>query len=339
MSAATICAIDFHLPKNVLSNAELAAEFPSWGAEKIAQKTGIVERHIAADGECSSDLAEIAARKLLSRVQMDPKDVDFLIFCTQTPDFGLPTSACLLQNRLGLPTTAGALDYNLGCSGYVYGLALAKGLIESGQSKRLLLLNGETYSKLLCPTDKTVRTIFGDAGSATLIICDESRPQGSCIGPTSFGTDGEGGRNLVSWRGGWRGKMAEAKGRDMLWMNGPEIFNFTLDVVPEVIRRTLGQAALKMEDIDLFVFHQANKYMLEHLRQKLQIPSEKFLIALERFGNTVSCTIPIALRQAQVDGRLQVDQKLLLVGFGVGYSWGAVIVKWRGQQEVQTLAQ
>ena len=327
MSRAVIAAIAYHLPEQRLTNELLAAEFPEWGAEKIAEKTGIQTRHIAAKGELSSDLATAAANKLFATGVVRPQDIDFVLLCTQTPDFALPTTACLLQHRLGIPTTAGAFDFNLGCSGFVYGLSLAKGLIETGQARRVLLLTAETYSKLLDPADKTVRTIFGDAGAATLVVADEEAKD-ECIGPFAFGTNGEGGPNLVCHRGGFRGATAEATGRDALWMNGPEIFNFTLKVVPDVVQRLLAKAGLKQGDVDLFVFHQANRYMLEHLRKKLGVPSEKFVVAMEHSGNTVSCTIPIALHAAQTAGQLRPGARVMVVGFGVGYSWGGALVRW-----------
>lgn len=326
MPHAAITAVTYALPERVVTNADLGAEFPEWGADKIAEKTGIQSRHVAGPDETSADLAARAAEKLLGSGVVAKAEIDFLLFCTQTPDFALPTSACLLQHRLGLPTSAGALDFNLGCSGYVYGLGLARGLVESGQARRVLLLTGETYSKLLDPADKTVRTIFGDAGSATLVTAVESGE--GAIGAVVFGTDGAGGPNLVCHRGGWRGARAEAAGREALWMNGPEIFNFTLRVVPEVVRRTLEKAGVTANDVDLFVFHQANRYMLDHLRKKLAVPVEKFVVAMEHCGNTVSSTIPIALVEAAARGQLRSGQRVLLVGFGVGYSWGAALVRW-----------
>lgn len=326
MRFARIRAIQYYLPENVLTNEQLAAEFPEWGADKIAEKTGIRSRRIAAAGELSSDLAAAAARKLFAQGAVSPGEVDYVLFCTQTPDFALPTSACLLQHRLGIPTTAGALDFNLGCSGYVYGLSLAKGLVESQQADRVLLLTGETYSKLLAADDKTVRTIFGDAGSATLITAEESDNPG--LGPFDFGTDGSGGPNLVCHQGGFRGATAEAAGRPSLWMNGPEIFNFTLKVVPSTVTRVLARANTTLAEVELFVFHQANRYMMDHLRKKLKVPEEKFVVALEEFGNTVSSTIPIALVEAERRGQLRSGQRVMLVGFGVGYSWGATLVRW-----------
>lgn len=324
MPHAVIAAVAYHLPEKVLTNADLAAQFPEWGAEKIAEKTGIAVRHIAAEGELSSDLAAAAAEKLFAAHKTDRSKIDYVLFCTQTPDFGLPTSACLLQHRLGIPTTAGALDFNLGCSGYVYGLSLAKALIESSQARCVLLLNGETYSKLIDPSDKTVRTLFGDAGAATLVVADEAEGLGDFV----FGTDGAGGANLVCHRGGWRGPVKESLGREALWMNGPEIFNFTLKVVPEVMRRLYNRAQLGSDDIDLFVFHQANRYMLDHLRRKLGVQSEKFVMAIEECGNTVSCSIPIALIEAQRAGKLKKGMRVAVVGFGVGYSWGGGVLQW-----------
>ena len=328
MSTAKIDGIEYFLPIEAVTNQDLALRFPEWGAEKIAQKTGINKRHIAAVDECSSDLAAAAARLLFTRKNIRSTEIDFILFCTQTPDFGLPTTACLLQNRLGIPTAAGALDFNLGCSGYVYGLALAKGLIETSQAKCVLLLTGETYSKIIDPNDKTVCTIFGDAGTATIIRRSEDSVFGQYISSIVTGTDGAGGAKLVSHKGGWRGMAAEALGRDSLWMDGPEIFNFTLRVVPDIVNRSLLDQGIGIGDIDLFVFHQANQYMLEHLKRKLGIDSERFFISIAHCGNTVSCSIPIALREAELAGRLQNGSRVMLVGFGVGYSWGAVIIRW-----------
>jgi len=320
-----IKSVAYHLPARRVSNADLVAEFPDWTVDKIAAKTGIDQRGVAGADECSSDFAAAAAKKLFAENRIDPLSVEFILFCTQTPDFALPTSACLLQHRLGLPTTAGALDFNLGCSGYIYGLSLARGLIDSGQVRNVLLLTGETYSKLLDSKDRSVRTIFGDAGTATLL---EHRADGVGIGPVVFGTDGRGGKNLVAPQGGFRGAVREAEGRSALWMNGPEIFNFTLGAVPQVVSAVLERAHLSLDQIDLVVPHQANQFMLDTIRKKLGVPAEKFVVELGEFGNTVSSTIPIALTVAAQKGKLRPGMKVLLVGFGVGYSWGATVVNW-----------
>jgi 3-oxoacyl-[acyl-carrier-protein] synthase-3 len=336
---AVIQAIDYYLPERVLDNAALAAEFPDWPAEKIRAKTGIAERRIAAADECASDLAVKAAERLLTRLPAMRPRIDFVLLCTQSPDYFLPTTACILQHRLGLATTCGALDFNLGCSGYVYGLSLAKGLIESGQASTVLLLTGETYSKYLHPRDKAVRTVFGDAGAATLIGASESQEPN--LGPFVFGTDGSGAANLMVKTGAARYPRipnapvvedASGNGRteNDLYMNGPEIFSFTLKAVPAAVQALLAKAGVDQDAVDLWVFHQANQYMLDHLRKKIGIPVERFVVALQDCGNTVSCTIPIALRDLETSGRLTKGAYLGLVGFGVGYSWGATLVRWQG---------
>jgi len=341
---AAIHAIEYHLPETTLSNQDLAQAFPEWALEKIADKTGIVQRHLAAPGECASDLAVAAARKLFASCACRPEEIDFLLLCTQSPDYFLPTTACILQDRLGLPTSAGALDYNLGCSGFIYGLSLAKGLIETGQANNVLLLTAETYSKFLHPHDRSVRTLFGDAAAATLIQKRTAAPAGGLpwIGPFVFGTDGKGMENLIVPTGGMRRPGRElttegyleasedASGRerfpDNLYMNGPEIFSFTLRAVPRAVKELLTRAQRTIDDVDLFVFHQANRYMLDHLRDRLQIPTEKFVMALSHCGNTVSSTIPIALKEAFSRQQLPPGRLVMLVGFGVGYSWGATLV-------------
>jgi 3-oxoacyl-[acyl-carrier-protein] synthase III len=330
---AKIQGIEYYLPDHTVSTADLAKEFPEWSVEKIDKKTGILERHIAASNQCSSDLAQAAAEKLFAKGLCQREDVDFILFCTQSPDYFLPTTACLLQDRLGLPTSAGALDFNLGCSGYVYGLGLAEGLIATGQAKNILLLMGETYSKFIHPLDKSVRTIFGDAGSATLLTAQET----ASIGPFLYGTDGRGGDKLIVPSGGMRQRqgtgeeVTDASGNRRtdrhLYMDGAEIFTFTLDAVPAAVNGLLAKSGVSLDQIDLFVFHQANQYMLEHLRKKMGLPEKKFLIAMRHCGNTVSSTIPIALHHAQAEGRLTPGSLVMLVGFGVGLSWGATLVR------------
>lgn len=328
---AAITAIEHYLPETELSNAQLAVEFPDWSAEKIAEKTGIRTRHLAADSEHASDLAFRAVQRLFASGACSPEDIDFLLLCTQSPDCILPTTACLLQHRLGLPTSVGALDFNLGCSGYLYGLSLAKGLIETGQARNILLVTAETYSKLLHPKDRSSRTLFGDAAAATLIQPEKTELLGGrLVGPFVFGTDGSGAENLwVPGRGmGLRAESSNCNDRSYLEMNGAEIFAFTARVVPEAIATLMARASRTMEEIDLFVFHQANGYLLEHLRKKLEIPHEKYHLALAECGNTVSSTIPIALQDALDAGKLKPGNLVMLVGFGVGYSWGATLVQW-----------
>jgi 3-oxoacyl-[acyl-carrier-protein] synthase-3 len=335
---AVVAAIEYHFPERCLTNEHLVAEFPEWSLEKIEEKTGIAGRWIAADDQCSSDLGVAAAQKLFDSGVCSPADIDYILFCTQSPDHFLPTTACVMQERLGIPTSAGALDFNLGCSGYVYGLGLAKALVETDQATNVLFVTGETYSKFIHPKDKSVRTLFGDAGAATLVRGVATYDE--FIGPFVYGTDGCGAKNLIVPAGGMRQRVAPAgdeatldsdgnlRSEGNLYMNGPEIFGFTLRVVPKVVLELLARTGKSLNDIDLFVFHQANQYMLEHLRKKLKIPAERFFVGMCHCGNTVSCTIPIALRQAAEEGRLQPGHHVMLVGFGVGYSWGATLIRW-----------
>lgn len=333
---AKIDAIDFYLPEKVLTNDQLATQFPEWTVDKISAKTGIARRHISGDGEFSSHLATAAGKKLFSNHHIDPKIVDYVILVTQTPDFYMPTTACIVQDQLGLRTDTGATDITLGCSGYIYALGLAKGLIESSQVDNVLILTADTYSKFINPGDKSVRTIFGDGASATLVVGVDEKES---LHAFTYGTNGAGGKNLIVPHGGLRDALelapkADTLLRDLtpsgydLFMDGPEIFTFTLDVVPHSVEAVLRKAKLDLEDIDLFVFHQANKFMLDHLRKKIGVSVEKFFMSFEESGNTVSSTIPIALTEAIRQGRLVAGMRVMLMGFGVGLSWGGLLVEW-----------
>lgn len=327
---AYIKDIAYYLPERVVTNEELVKEFPEWSVEKIAEKVGVLERHVAAPDETATDMAVKAAEALFARGAVQQSEIDFVLLCTQSPDYFLPSSACVIQDRLGIPTGCGALDFNLGCSGYEYGLALAKGLILSGVSKNVLLLTAETYNKYLHPRDKGNRTIFGDGATATVV----STSGFAEIGQFNLGTDGSGAKDLIVKTGASRQPQkcddlsfdegGNPRSSDYLFMDGSEIFMFTLVKVPKMMKAVLAANELQKEDVDLFVFHQANKYMLEHLRKKLKIDDDKFFVNLEKVGNTVSSTIPIALCDARKQGRLRGN--VLLAGFGVGLSWGATVL-------------
>lgn len=329
---AYIKAIEYYLPEVELWNEDLVKVFPEWSIEKITDKVGIKCRRVASDDETAVDLAVNAAEKLFDvRKDICKEDVDFVILCTQNPDYGLPTSACVIQHRLGLGTSVGAFDYNLGCSGYVYGLAIAKGLITGGIARNILLLTAETYTKRLHPRDKGNRSIFGDAATASLISTEGFAE----IGNFALGTDGTGEENLIIRSGGARNPHAlndlryDDNGNpissDYLYMNGAEIFSFTQLQVPKLVKSTLEQNNIVMSDVNLCIFHQANKYMLDFLRKKLKIAEDRFFISMENIGNTVSNSIPIAIREA--DSAAKLHGNVLLAGFGVGYSWGGCILK------------
>jgi len=323
MAYGSIGPIAVYLPERVEENRFLAREYPRWNMDLIYAKTGIRARHVAAPHECASDLGVAAAERLLAEHQIDRSSIDWFLFCTQTPDYPLPTTACLMQERLGLPRSVGALDFNLGCSGFVYGLALAEGLIRSDQARRVLLVTAETYSKYIDPTDRSLRTIFGDGAAATLIEAAEEPSLSSFV----FGTDGSGADTLLVDDGGARAPHEALKPRkrkrwpSRLFMDGPALVKFTLNVVPPLVDRVLEQSGWAREDVDFYLMHQATLFMLDHLRKQLRLDAELVPEALEDCGNTVSSTIPLLIDRLRTTGRLQPGKRTLLIGFGVGLSW------------------
>lgn len=334
---AKITAIEYVLPTETLSNEDLAREFPEWDVDKIFGKTGINKRQIVGVDECASDLAFHACEKLFNALDIDRSEIDFIILCTQSPDYVLPSTACILQDRLGLSTQCGAFDYNQGCSGFIYGLGLAKGLIETGQAKNVVLVTAETYSKYIHPADKSVRTLFGDAAAATLIQASE---EGPCIDRFRYGTDGAGAKNLIVPIGGARHPSAlnkspllykddsgNARTDAHLYMNGSAIFEFSMTRIPQLFASIFDES-FTLNDVDLFAFHQANKFMLDSLRRRIRLPQEKFISEFEHCGNTVSSSIPIALKVSMEKGVLTAGKTVVGVGFGVGYSWAGCVIKW-----------
>lgn len=324
--------IDYFLPEKTFSNTDLEAEFPDWNAAKVEEKVGIRQRHIAGPHETALDLGINACEKVLAGENRD--EVDFILFCTQSPDYFLPTSACILQDKLHLKKQCGALDFNLGCSGFVYGLAVAKGLLMTSVAKKVLLVTAETYTKHMHKDDRANRSIFGDAAAAILLQKEDVLK----IGEFELGTDGSGWKNLIVESGGMKMKYdpqipseKDENGNfhspNFLYMNGPEIFNFTIENIPALINNVLAKNKLGESDINYYILHQANKYMLEYLRKKMKIPAEKYYSNLLMTGNTVSSTIPLGLKECIDNGTVRPGDKVLLAGFGVGYSWGAVVIE------------
>jgi 3-oxoacyl-[acyl-carrier-protein] synthase-3 len=330
--AAFIKQIEYYLPQKVITNTNLEDQFKKWEADKIFKKIGIVERHVVGEHETAFDLAYEAANKVL--LNYNKESIDFLILCTQSPDYFLPTTSCVLQDKLGLRKDIGAFDFNLGCSGFIYGLAIAKGLINIGVAGNILLIMSETYTKHIHPLDLANRTIFGDGAAATIIETSSQEH----IYEFVLGTDGSGMQNLIVPNGGMRhpkdenaeevtNTSGDISTANCLFMNGPEIFNFTIDAVPAAISNVLKRNNLSLDEIDYVIFHQANKYMIDYLRKKLNIPEHKFFIDMADTGNTVSATIPIGLKKALDRNLVKPGDKVLLCGFGVGYSWGATIIQ------------
>jgi 3-oxoacyl-[acyl-carrier-protein] synthase-3 len=329
---AIIKSVSTYLPEFVLTNSNLSNDFKRWEPEKIENKLGIRERRISAQNETAGDMAYFAAIKLFETY--DKEKVDMLILCTQSPDYFLPTTACVLQHKLALRTDLCAFDFNLGCSGFIYGLAIAKSFIKSGIAKSVLLITSETYSKHIHPRDLALKTVFGDGAAATIIeYSDEDK-----ILEFELGTDGSGMNNLIVKNNGFRNpydpnaKQKRTQSDDIytdnhLFMNGPEIFNFTIKSVPVAIENCLQKNSMKLNQIDYFIFHQANRFMIDYLRKKIGISENKFYSNLLLTGNTVSATIPIAYLDAIENKSIVKGNKVLLCGFGVGYSWGAVIIE------------
>lgn len=327
--AAEIIAIEYCLPERVETNEDLHKLYPQWDMDALSKKTGVFQRHVAGPQECASDLAYNACLRLFETTGILPAAIDGLIVCTQSPDYVMPPNATLLQHRLGLNKSVAAFDYTLACSGYVYGLAMCKAFIESGFLETILLVTCDTYSKYIRRDDRGTRTLFGDGASVTLI---RTGTPGIC--EVNLATDGSGGEKFIVRGGGCRNglrtgdqnkTMAEAK---YIEMDGFGVLSFVKREIPSFTENLLRKARLSREEIDLFIFHQASKISLDQVSQILGIPPKKTFVNFENIGNTVSSSIPIAIKDAWHAGKLKPGMVTVLVGFGVGLSWGGGVVRW-----------
>jgi len=313
----------YYLPKNKVDNNDLNKDNPEWDMLKISEKTGIQTRWIAGENETALDLA-VRAGNLLLNSSTNVDEIDLLILVTQSPDYFLPTSACILQDTLGLKKNCMAFDVNLGCSGFVYALAIAGAIIESGVAKKGLVICADTYSKYIDKKDRTCRPVFSDGASATLI----SSSNDDQLGPFVLGTDGHGFDKLIVEKGASRNPHNINEESNNIRMSGADVFLFTLNTVPSCINELLLKSSIEISDVDLFVFHQASKIVIDNLIRSMSLDEKKVFINLENTGNTVSASIPIALKDAEDSNRIQDGDLIMLVGFGVGLSWGATLVKW-----------
>jgi 3-oxoacyl-[acyl-carrier-protein] synthase-3 len=330
-----IVGIDVALPDRVVTNDELALLHPEWKIAQVARRTGVVARHWCAPNETALDLAEVACRRLESRSPGLIEQSDALLFCTQSPDYWMPPDACLLQDRLGLSHTTAALDFSLACSGYVYGLYLAKALLLSKSARQVLLVAAETYSKWMHPGDRGPMTLFGDGAAATVLTLG-----GEAEWHFSVGTNGAGRRAFCVPAGGARRprdassavETKDASGNvrtaEHLLMDGAAVLDFVKREMPRFVQTHLRDTGTPLESIDLVLFHQASQVGLDYLNEALHIPPEKRFSNMSHIGNTVSASLPIALREAETNGRLCPGMRVLLVGFGVGLSWGVGVITW-----------
>ncbi len=332
---ARIAGIDYALPERALRNDELSAAHPAWKLEEVAKRTGVLERRIASAEQTALDLGEVASRQLLDRLGVPPSEVEALVFCTQTPDHLMPPNACLLQSRLGLSMSTIAFDITLACSGFVYGLMIAKSLIESGGSRNVLLVTGDTYSRLINPGDRATVSLFGDGAAATYIRRDQ-------VGLEAFalGTDGSRASCFIVPAGGARlpysnetsasqlDRSGNVRTLENIHMDGQAILAFVKREVPDSVSSLLERTGTRRDAIDLVILHQASQTATEYLQQALEIPAARFFSNIARVGNTVSASIPIALRDAEIAGALLPGATVLVVGFGVGLSWGSGLLTW-----------
>jgi 3-oxoacyl-[acyl-carrier-protein] synthase-3 len=312
------------VPTRRFDNLTDTTEFAPDEVRKVVGMAGVTARRVADDSICSSDLCFGAADQLLRELDCDRGTIDVLIMATQTQDYLMPSTSCLLQQRLGLPMTCAAFDLNLGCSAYVYGLWLASSLLASSGARRILLLNGETPTRYADRGDRSVALLFGDAGSATLL---EARDAGDAA-DWSFvlHTDGSGYEDLIIRAGGFRDRFNPDPRQHSVAMNGSNVFNFTIRTIPPLIRDTLQIAGLETDAVDYYVFHQSNRFIMNHLIKKLGLPAERAPIILDQFGNTGGPSVPLTITQGALERPADRALRLMLLGYGVGLSWGSALV-------------
>jgi 3-oxoacyl-[acyl-carrier-protein] synthase-3 len=327
-----ITKINYYFPDKAVYNSDLAAEF-ELTEEDIYKRSGVKRRFVAGEGEIGSDLGVKAAELLLDKLSIEEKQqIDFILFCTEGLDYKAPTTACIIQNRLGLSTSMGAMDIPMGCTGFINGLMLAQSLIVSGNAKKVLFITAEIASTVTHPKDLELRALFSDAGAATLICASDINKVGQFV----IGTNGAGYEHIIVRRSctrnppdlDWLKYNDDAGGMKLgqMEMNSKEIFLFAFKKVPQLIADVCHKNNISQDEVDLFIFHQANGPLLDALRRKIKIPEEKFYTNMENIGNTVSCSIPIALDMALNEGKIKPGDKVLIAGFGIGLSWGATIL-------------
>lgn len=333
----TVRGITCVLPERVETNEDLVKDFGTWTPEKIYKKTGVVQRHIADPNKPVSHYLAMAGNKFFEEHPDITRDsIDMLVVCCEARDYILPATACVVHEAIGLRKTCGAIDFDLGCSGYVYGLAVCKGFIASGIANRVLFITGDVVTRYINKRDKSVRTIFGDGHTATLLEYSEA----DRVHSFDLGTDGSGTGDIIIEAGETAlprseetakeevNRFGNAHSKENLFMDGRKVLDFSMDVVRPSVEHTLEAAGLKKEDLDLIVFHQASLLLLQRVRDEMEFAPEKFIIDLERTGNTAASTIPLALKHCGERGILKPGMKILVSGFGVGLSWATAVIEW-----------
>jgi 3-oxoacyl-[acyl-carrier-protein] synthase III len=322
-SGACMAGIATCVPVKRSDNLTETSNFSKEEIRKVVAMAGVANRRLAGDSICSSDLCVAAAEAIFGSLKWERESIDALIMVTQTPDYLLPSTACVIHSRLGLSDHCAAFDVGLGCSGYTYGLWLAAMMVQSSGFNRVLLLHGETPSRFSDKSDRSVSLLFGDVGSATAICRDPESPHHWFF---EHHTDGSGFNDMIIHAGGFRNRFSNAPRDYCVRMNGANIFNFTIKRVPPLIEQTLLAAGMGAEEVDYFIFHQSNQFIIKHLANKLKLPTEKVPMTLKHFGNTGGASIPLTITQGNLDRPADRPLRLLLVGYGVGLSWSSGLI-------------
>lgn len=337
MRRACIQDISVCLPENRVTNEQIHREHPEWRIASILKRTGVENRHIAAKDETALDLGYRASLQLFEKHPARRDEVDTIIFCTQSADYLIPPNSCLLHNKLQLPEHVAVFDINHACSGFIYTLGIAHSLIQSQAAKNVLVVTADTYSKYINVNDRSTRVLFGDGGAASWVSGNEN---GQGVLGLSYGTSGENYDKFIVPAGGCRIPKSAATGeaiadnngnlrsQENIHMAGIDILVFVNDKIPDHVREFLAKHDLTVEDIDLFVFHQASLIVLETLARSLDIEMEIVFRNLGSVGNTVSASIPIALNDALQEGKIKPGDKVLICGFGAGLSWGSALLQY-----------
>lgn len=343
-----INAISYYLPEESISNQDIIRDYQTYKtdsdkkitAQDLYNQNWIKKRYQAKLSVTAKDLGNKAAENLFQEWNIKKAEIEYIIFVSDALEYKGPTTACIIQNDLGLSNSVGAIDILHGCTGFVYGLSIANALIVSGQVSNVLLITADTPTKIIHPSDIELRSIFSDAGAATLISNDKlNKGINACLGKFNFGTDGSGEHLLKVERSGtrhpadveWLSQFLDERHNNLggrLIMKSSSIFLFALRTVPRLVKKLLEMEKLSQNDISFFILHQANGQMLDFIRKRMKIPVENFIVNIEELGNTVSASIPIALCDAFKEKKFSQNDRILLAGFGIGLSWGGTIIKF-----------
>lgn len=329
-----ITAMAAAVPKHIINNYEYTEYFPAEQVKEVVDKVGIYERRFADENTCSSDLCFAAAEKLIDDNNIDRSEIDLLLFISQTPDYRMPATSITLQHRLGLSGSCIAFDINLGCSAFMYGLSVAYGMMQGGHIRKALILDGETRSKVYSPKDRRSAFIFGDAGVAALIECNEK------FGKSCFSLNSDGSRaDLIMIKGGGYRHMSSIetlqekvvdeygniRSDEHGYMNGGDVFNFVIREVPRDIKKTLAYAEKTADSFDYIIFHQANNFINSYIAKKMKLDASKIPSTIEKYGNTSSVSVPLTI-VSELKDKMEGNKELLMSAFGVGMTWATGIV-------------